>query len=59
VSKYVTPSEKRIIKTTTLYADNKTQVPKEVVEMLKLQLGTQIVWMKENNRIYVESATLG
>jgi hypothetical protein len=58
VSKYIA-SEKRIIKTTTLYADNKTQVPKEVVEMLKLQLGTQIVWMKENNRIYVESATLG
>ena len=59
MSKYVAPSEKRIIKTTTLYADNKTQVPKEVVEMLKLQLGTQIVWMKEKDRIYVESATLG
>jgi len=58
VSKYIAPSEKRIIKTTTLYADDKTQVPKEVVETLKLKLGAPIVWIKENNRIYVNSAIL-
>ena len=59
MSKYVvTPEVKRIIKTTKLYADNKTQVPREVVETLGLKMGVQIVWIKEHNRVYVESACL-
>lgn len=57
MSKYVAPASHGIIKTTTLYSDGKTQVPKEVIEQLKLNRGSIIVWMKDGDRIYVKNAT--
>jgi bifunctional DNA-binding transcriptional regulator/antitoxin component of YhaV-PrlF toxin-antitoxin module len=48
---------KEILKTTKLYSDGKTQVPKEVIERLKLKKGSPIVWVEETGRIYVESST--
>jgi hypothetical protein len=55
VSKYTIIEGREIIKTTTLYADGKTQVPKKVIQLLKLEHGSQIVWIKEANKIIIES----
>jgi len=56
MSKYVTDISHEIIKTTTLYSDGKTQVPKEVIEQLKITRGSVIVWMRDDDRIYVKNA---
>ena len=50
--------DREILKTTTLYSDGKTQVPKKVIKALKLERGSQIVWIQEGPKIYIESATL-
>ncbi|MCJ7631212.1 hypothetical protein MUP77_02250 [Candidatus Bathyarchaeota archaeon] len=54
MSKYLITKGREIIKTSTLYSDDKTQVPKRVIEELRLERGSQIVWVKEAGRIYVE-----
>ena len=63
VRKMATPGrydrvEKReILKTTLLYHDGKTQVPKKVIELLNFKPGeSTIVWVKEEGKIFVESA---
>jgi bifunctional DNA-binding transcriptional regulator/antitoxin component of YhaV-PrlF toxin-antitoxin module len=58
VSKYIATGSREIIKTTTLYSDGKTQVPKKVIEKLRLSRGSQIVWVIEGGRIYVESPSI-
>jgi len=58
VRKYVVEGTREILKTTTLYSDGKTQVPKKVIKLLKLTRGSQIVWVREGGKIYVESPTL-
>ena len=57
MSKYITANdqEARIIKTTTLYSDGKTQVPKEVIAQLKLKRGSVIVWVKEKEKIFIKN----
>jgi bifunctional DNA-binding transcriptional regulator/antitoxin component of YhaV-PrlF toxin-antitoxin module len=45
--------EKEIIKTTKLYSDGKTQVPKEVIELLKLKRGSQMLWVREGHRVFI------
>lgn len=45
-------------KTSTLHKSGQTQVPKKVIKALKLERGSQIVWIQEGPKIYVESATL-
>jgi len=53
---YSTQKGRLILKTALLYGDRKTQVPKEVIETLKLVPGeSRIVWIQEGDRIYVES----
>ncbi|GAG88501.1 unnamed protein product [marine sediment metagenome] len=48
-----------IIKTTKLYADNKTTVPGEVINLLNLEPGeSKIVWIKEGKRIYVTGSEI-
>ena len=50
-------SDKEILKTTLLYSDGKTQVPKKVVELLSLEAGSStIVWIRERGRVFIESA---
>lgn len=56
-SKYDMRDLREILKATTLYSDGKTQVPAKVVMFLRLTKGKQIIWVKEGDRIYVESAT--
>lgn len=53
--KYVAEGAREILKTTMLYSDGKTQVPKRVIKLLNLERGSQIVWIKEKERILVES----
>jgi len=55
VSKYVVKPEREILKTTKLYSDGKTQVPKKVIERLKLDRGSEIVWVLEKEKIVIES----
>ena len=51
------PEEREILKTTLLYHDGKTQVPKKVIELLGLEPGrSTIVWVAEEGKIYVEPA---
>lgn len=54
-SRYTVTEGREIIKTTTLYADGKTQVPKKIIQLLKLNCGSQIVWIRDGNRIVIES----
>lgn len=53
--KYVSPGSREILNTTTLYSDGKTQVPKNVIEFLRLERGSQIVWIKDGEKIVIES----
>jgi hypothetical protein len=55
---YVTaPEGREVIKATLLYHDRKTQVPKRVVELLKLTPGQSLMlWVLEGGRIIIESA---
>ena len=56
--RYPIPKGREIVKTTLLYYDGKTQVPKRVIELLGLSPGSStLVWVVEGDRIYVESAT--
>jgi len=55
MAKYPVTGGRQILKTTKLYPDGKTQVPKEVIKHLKLEKGSQIVWILDENRIVVES----
>jgi len=50
------PEERVILKTTLLYHDGKTQVPRKVIELLGLEPGSTIVWVAEGGRIYIEPA---
>ena len=54
--RYSTQTGRRILKTALLYGDRKTQVPKKVIEILRLTPGeSTIVWVQERGRIYIES----
>jgi len=55
MSKYVATTNQnyKIIKTTTLYSDGKTQVPKEIIEKLQLERGSTMVWMEKDKKIYI------
>ena len=54
--RYYVPEEREIIKTTKLYYDGKTQVPKRVIELLGLKPGRSvIVWVAERGKIHIES----
>ena len=54
--KYSIQTGRQILKTALLYGDRKTQVPKRVINILKLVPGeSRIVWVHEGDRIYVES----
>jgi len=55
MAKYPVTGGREILKTTTLHADGKTQVPKEVIKRLKLEKGCQIVWILDDDKIVVES----
>lgn len=59
MSKYVAQTDKirRIIRTTTLYSDGKTQVPKEVIDKLMLKRGSTIVWAEKDLKIFVTNDT--
>jgi len=59
MSKYVSQTDKihRIIRTTTLYSDGKTQVPKEVIAKLMLKRGATIVWVEKDLKIFVTNDT--
>jgi len=51
------PQVREIIKTSLVYHDRKTQVPKRVIELLRLKPGfSRIVWVAEGGKICVESA---
>ncbi len=53
---YVVRTGRLILKTALLYGDGKMQVPKKVIEILKLTPGeSTVVWVKEGGRIYLES----
>jgi len=58
MSKYVAINgeKQKIIKTTTLYSDGKTQVPRDVIAQLKLERGSVIVWVKDGDMIFVKNA---
>lgn len=57
LGKYRLPGAREIIHTSLLYHDGKIQLPKVVVDFLRLTRGRdRIVWILEDNRIYVESA---
>ena len=58
MSKYFIKDGYKILKTTTLYSDGKTQVPKKVIETLKLTHGSQIVWVQDEQKILVMSPTM-
>ena len=51
-------TDREIIKTTTLYADGKTQVPSSVIKRLNLRKGSQIVWVLDKGKIVIESSAL-
>lgn len=57
-AKYAAKGSREILKTSMLYSDGKTQVPKEVIKLLKLERGSLIVWIKEEDRITVGSSHL-
>jgi len=51
------PQMREILKTSLIYYDRKTQVPKRVIELLRLKPGvSRIVWVAEGGKIYIESA---
>jgi len=51
------PQTREIIKTSLIYHDRKTQVPKRVIKLLRLKPGvSRIVWVAEGGKICVESA---
>jgi hypothetical protein len=51
------PQVREILKTSLIYHDRKTQVPKRVIELLQLKPGvSRIVWVAEGGKICVESA---
>ena len=51
-------SNREIIKTTKLYSDGKTQVPQQVIEWLKLKRGSPIVWVRNGDKINIESSKI-
>jgi len=55
MAKYIPDEAREILRTTKLYSDGKTQVPKEVIKLLRLVRGSQIVWIREGTRIIIES----
>ena len=55
MSKYSIEDNYKIIKTTTLYSDGKTQVPKKIINILKLEHGSPIVWVQDGEKILVFS----
>lgn len=55
MSRYPVTGGREILKTTKLYSDGKTQVPQQVIDHLKLEKGSQIVWVLDKDRIIVES----
>lgn len=58
MSKYFVEGNYKILKTTTLYSDGKTQVPKKVIELLGLKRGSAIVWVQDGNKIHVYSSLM-
>jgi len=56
--KYEVTGTREILKTTKLYSDGKTQVPTKVIELLTLQVGSQIVWIRDGTKIIIESSRL-
>lgn len=56
MSKYFIEGTSEIIKTTKLYSDGKTQVPKKVIKLLRLERGSQIVWIRQGDIIKVTSS---
>jgi len=58
MSKYFIEGDYNILKTTKLYSDGKTQVPKKVIELLRLKRGSAIVWVQAGEKIYVSSSRL-
>ena len=55
MSKYFIKDNYKILKTTKLYSDGKTQVPKKVIEILQLKHGSQIVWAQFEQKILIMS----
>jgi len=58
MSKYSIEGTHEIIKVTKLYSDGKTQVPKEIIELLNLQKGSKIVWIQNGDVITVSSSKI-
>ena len=58
MSKYSIEDNYKIIKTTTLYSDGKTQVPKKIINLLKLERGSAIVWVRDGEKILVLSSIM-
>lgn len=57
VGKYASEERREILKTTLLYHDGKTQVPKKVIKLLLLVPGhSTIVWIKDGDKVYVQPA---
>jgi len=51
------PENREILKTSLIYHDRKTAIPKSVLDLLGLKPGrSRIVWVAEKGRIHVESA---
>jgi len=48
--------KRKILATSTVYQRGKTQVPKEVREILELDDGSRIVWLLEDGEILIKNA---